>query len=299
MCSGSHRDIVLGDVDAKAKALLVDVREVLLSLLGVFVCDVEIHMVFATHLHFIVDGTCHNVAWSEREARVVLLHELLAVERAEHSSVATHSLGDEERRTVAWVIKGSRVELNELHILNCSLGAIYHGNAVACSHKRIGGGAIHGTHASGSHERDAREERIDGFSLGIENVGTIAGDIGSATGHHLAEVVLGANLHSKAILKHVDVGVLLHSLDETFLYFGPGVVLVVQNAELRVTALTVEVKLAILLLVEIHAPVDEGLNLPWGFTHHLLHRHGVAEPVAGYHSVVNVLVEVINKSVGH
>ena len=92
---------------------------------------------------------------------------------------------------------------------------------------------------------------------------------------------------------------LLHSLDETFLNFGSGVVLVVQNSELGVTALAVEVKLAILLLVEIHAPVDEGLNLPWGFTHHLLHSHRVAEPVAGYHSVVNVLVEVINKSVGH
>ena len=39
--SRSHGDVVFGDVDADGKALFVDIREVRLGLLGVFVGDID------------------------------------------------------------------------------------------------------------------------------------------------------------------------------------------------------------------------------------------------------------------
>lgn len=51
--------------------------------------------------------------------------------------------------------------------------------------------------------------------------------------------------------------------------------------------------------VEVHAPVDELLDLFGGITHHLLHGGAVADPVAGYHGVFDVLVEVVHGQIGH
>ena len=66
------------------------------GLLGVFVGHIEIHVVIAVELHLGVDGTGHDVTRSERQARVVFVHELLPLHVAEHGSVAAHRLGDEK-----------------------------------------------------------------------------------------------------------------------------------------------------------------------------------------------------------
>ena len=63
---------------------------------GVFVGDVEIYVVGAALFHLRVDGASHDVARSERQPRVVFMHEFLTFEVAEHSSVAAHGFGDEK-----------------------------------------------------------------------------------------------------------------------------------------------------------------------------------------------------------
>ena len=78
MRRGHHRDVVASDVDAYFQAVLVDVGEVMLGLFGVFMCDIEVNVVLAPLLHLAVDGACHHVARSQRQARVVFLHKLLA-----------------------------------------------------------------------------------------------------------------------------------------------------------------------------------------------------------------------------
>ena len=67
-------------------------------------------------------------------------------------------------------------------------------------------------------------------------------------------MVLGKDFHGKVVVKHVDVGVSLDGLDERHLDFMARVVGVVQDAELAVTALAVQVKVALLVLVEVDAP---------------------------------------------
>ena len=93
---GSHGDIVFCDVDSEAQALLVDIREVLFGLLGIFVSNIEIYEIVAAGFHLVVDSASHDITRSERQAFVVFLHKFLAIASAQHGAIAAHSLGNEE-----------------------------------------------------------------------------------------------------------------------------------------------------------------------------------------------------------
>lgn len=294
---GSDRDVVAGDVDAKAETVLINVGEMALGLLGVLVGDVEIDMIVAVELHLAVDGARHDVARSEREPRVILVHELLAAEVAEHGAISAHGLGDEERRAVAGMIEGRGMELDELHVLHCALGAVDHRDAVAGGDEGVGRGGVDGATAAGGHQCRLGQERVD-TSVGRQHVGAIAGDVGRAAGDNLAQMVLGDDLDGKVVFKDVDVGTGADSLDEALLYLISRVVGMVENAELRVTALAVEVKVAVLLLVKIHAPLDELPDLSRGLGDNLADGLGVAQIVAGNHRVLDMLVKVVDLEIG-
>ena len=294
-----HGYVVLGDVDAYAQAVLVDVGEVVLGLLGVFVGHVEIHVVVAALLHLAVDGAGHHIARCKRQARIILLHKFLAAQVAQHGAVSAHGLGDEECGTVAGMIEGCGVKLHELHVFHRALGAIDHGYAVASGDERIGGGAVHRAYAAGGHKGDARQEGVDLACGLVEHIGAIALNVAGAAGHYLAQMVLGDYLDGKVVFIHVDVGVILNRLHQRLLNFVAGVVGMVQNAELRVPALAVQVVGAVGLLVKLNAPLHQLLDLAWSLCHHLAHGSGVAEPVASHHGVVYVLVEVVDEHVGH
>ena len=133
----------------------------------------------------------------------------------------------------------------------------------------------------------------------IEHIGTVTLDAGGVSRNDDAQVVLGNDFDGEMVFEYRDVGVLLHRIDEAGLYLGTGVVFVMQDTELGVAALPMKVKLAVLLLVELHAPLDELLYLSGGFAHHLLHSLPVAYPVAGNHRVFNMLLEVVYRKIGH
>ena len=133
----------------------------------------------------------------------------------------------------------------------------------------------------------------------IQDVGAVALNVGRASCDDFAQVVLSEDFHGEVVLEDVDVGVVLNSLHERLLNFVSGVVGVVQDAELAVSALAMQVEVAVGVLVEVHAPLNELSDLPRSLGHHLFHGLGVAEPVAGHHGVVDVLVEVIHQQVGH
>ena len=150
-----HGDILLGDVDAQIQAVLVDVGEVVLGLLGILVGHVQEDVVLASLFHLTIDGAGYHIARCQRQARVILLHELLAAQIAQHAAVTTHGLGDEEGRTVAGMIQRGGVELHKFHVLHRTLGTIHHGDAVTSCHQRVGRGVINTTNATRSHQCDA------------------------------------------------------------------------------------------------------------------------------------------------
>ncbi len=73
----------------------------------------------------------------------------------------------------------------------------------------------------------------------------------------------------------------------------------VQDTELGVTSLAVQVKLAVILAVEVDTPVDELFDLLGRHRHHLLHGLGVADVVTGYHGVFDMLFEIVFQQIGY
>lgn len=64
------------------------------------------------------------------------------------------------------------------------------------------------------------------------------------------------------------------------------------------TAFAVQVELALLVAVEIDAPLNELLNLFRGILDNKFDRLGVAQPIAGHHGVVYMFFEIIYFEVG-
>ena len=190
------------------------------------------------------------------------------------------------------------MELDELHILDLPLGTIDHGYTVAGSYLRVGRRGIDGPRSSGSHQRDAAQVSIDLLRLRIENVCSVALDIGCPARHTDAQMVLRNDLHGKMILQHLDIGVVAYRFHQSALDLETGIIRMVKNAELRMSSLAVEIEGSVLFLVEINAPVDEFLNASGGIAYHLLHCRRVAQPVAGYHRVMDMFVEIIHQQVG-
>ena len=112
-------------------------------------------------------------------------------------------------------------------------------------------------------------------------------------------MVLRDYLHGEVVLLNVDVGARTHSRHQSALYLGARVVGVVQDAELGVSALAMQVELAVLLAVEVDAPLHELGNLLRRIAHHLLYGTTVADEVARYHRVFYMLVEIVDCKISH
>ena len=92
-------------------------------------------------------------------------------------------------------------------------------------------------------------------------------------------MVLGDDLYCEMILLDVDIRVVPHRLHQSTLDFRACVVSVVEDAEFRVSALTMQVEGAVFFLVEVHTPFHEFLDL------------------LGCHGVLDVLVEIVQLQV--
>ena len=201
--------------------------------------------------------------------------------------------------SLAWVIKGSRVELYKLHVLNCSLGTIYHSLTVACSDDRVGSGLIYSAATAGTHQRHLAQISVHFLCFGVQHVCTIAVDVWCAACHASSEVVLSDNLHGEVVLLDVDVRTIAHSLHQSALYFGTRIVGVVQNAEFRVSTLAVQVELAVFLAVEVDTPIHKFLYLFGRIAYYLFYGLAVADIVARNHSVLYVLVEIVDCEISY
>ena len=88
-------------------------------------------------------------------------------------------------------------------------------------------------------------------------------------------MVLGDNLNGEMVLLDINIGVVTHSLHQSALNLRTSVISMVEDAELRVTALPVQVELPVFLLVEVNTPFHQLLYLAGGIAYHLLHRLAV------------------------
>ena len=112
-------------------------------------------------------------------------------------------------------------------------------------------------------------------------------------------MVLRDDLNGKVVFLDINVGVVANGLHESALNLCPGIVGMVQDTELGMTALTVQVKLSVLFPVEVHTPVHEFLYLLRSVAYHLLHGLAVVDIVAGDDRVGNMLVEGVRLHIRH
>ena len=189
------------------------------------------------------------------------------------------------------------MELHELHVLYLALGTVHHCYTVASSDVRICRCSIYSTSAACSHESYFREVSVYLASLWVENVSTETLNVWGAASDTNAHVVLSDDFYSEMVLINVDVGIVSHSLHESALNLSTSVVGMVENAELGVSSFTVEVKGTIFLLVKIHAPLHQSLDACRTAFDHLFYGFWVTDPVACYHCVFDMLLEVIYKQI--
>lgn len=111
-------------------------------------------------------------------------------------------------------------------------------------------------------------------------------------------MVLGDDFYGEMVLEDVDVGVVAYTVHQALLYLETGIVGMVEDAELAVASLTVKVERTVVAAVEIDTVFYQEPYLLRRTRDHLPDRFGVAEPVAGYHGVLDVLVEIVHAQVG-
>ena len=92
---------------------------------------------------------------------------------------------------------------------------------------------------------------------------------------------------------------IFHCLDEAALYLEAGVIGMVEDTELGVSAFAMQVKLPVFFLIEIHTPLHEPAYAFGRAFYHLLHGAAVADIVARDERVFDVLLEIVYFEVGH
>ena len=284
-------DGLFGDVDANRKTLRVNIREMLFKCLCISVSSVEKNIIVAVDFHLVVDGACHDVAGCKTAALVVFLHKGVAVLSLQNRTKTAHSLRYQIRRTLARMIERCRVELHKLHIVDDALCTIDHRNAVAGGNHRIGRYLIDVADAAGGEVGYLCENLLNLAGIDIESIDAITFNIVVVAGAGLAKVVLSDEFHRKQVVNHSDVWMLGGTLHEGALHLKTGVVLMVKDAEVAVSALLMKVEGAVGTAVEVDSVVHKILDSRRSLLHNNLNDVFLRQEVARHHSVVDVLLE--------
>ena len=95
----------------------------------------------------------------------------------------------------------------------------------------------------------------------IQHISTITFNIRCMVSNYLSTMVLSQNFNGKVMFKNFDFGMRFYLTYKAFLNLKTGVILVMKNAMLRVSTLTMKVEKTVLILIKVHAPVEQLLNL--------------------------------------
>ena len=221
------------------------------------------------------------------------MHKLLTILESEHSSITSHRLGDEERWTLARVVERSRVELNELHIFGLSLGTVAHCYTVAGCNIWVCGCMVDISATSCCYNRKLRKYGQNLVGLGVEHIGSEAGQATGVAGYNLAEVVLREQIDGEVILQNRDVRMVAYLLDEGTLNLGTCQILIVEYAMLGVTSLAVKVETSILSAVEASTPANQILGRARCILHDQFNGLRVALACTADEGVLDMFLECV------
>src|SRR5660398_127155 len=127
MCCWNHGDHLLGVVNILGEAFLIYMGKMYLEFFSIKVGTIKINKIITPHLHLIVYCPGNNITGCKRTFRVISGHEFLASAVAQLASKSSQGFSYEERRPDVGIVKGGRMELDELHVFNDPVGPVHHG----------------------------------------------------------------------------------------------------------------------------------------------------------------------------
>ncbi len=197
------------------------------------------------------------------------------------------------------MVKSRGMELNKLHSLDSSLGTIDHRLPITSCYHGIGSGLVYGTTTTRTHHRHLTKVSVYLLRIGIQHIGTITIYIRRTASDTCPKMMLRDNLNGEMILLYLYVGIILYRFHHPSLNLGTRIVGMMQDTELRMATLSMQVKLTILLSVEVHAPIHHFLDLRGSVPHYLFHRLAVTDIVTGNHRILNMFLEIVHFQVGN
>ena len=108
------------------------------------------------------------------------------------------------------MVERGGVELDELHVFGDGLGAVAHGDAVACGDARIGRRRIDVAAAARSDDGEFGQHGFDLVALQVQHVSSEAGQARVWRVDEFAQVVLCQQVDGEMVFENRDVGVLAY-----------------------------------------------------------------------------------------
>ena len=160
--------------------------------------------------------------------------------QTQYAAKATHSLRNQEGGTLVRIIEGCGMELDILHILNRTLGSVYHRDTVTRCNVGIGSCVVDITHASCRQNSNLRQDCHYLLAFLVKDIGSVALNALSALIDLLTQVVLSEQIDSEMMFKDIDIAVTLHLTHQSALNLRTGQILMVEDTVFAVTTLAVE-----------------------------------------------------------
>ena len=129
--------------------------------------------------------------------------------------------------------------------------------------------------------------------FGVKDVCAVAFNVGCFACDLYAQVVLRDNLNGIMVFQNGNILVLPHGRHQSALYFEPGIVGMMQNAKVAVSAFAVQIVLSFSVLIKFHAPLHKRFDGVGRITHNVFHGGQVRNIVACDYRIVDVLFKIV------
>ena len=288
---GNH---VLSDIDTQLQTLGIYRGESIYQFVLSNSSRIQIQVVHTCNLHLVVYGAGHNIAGSQRQTLIVLVHKLIPLEILQYCTCAAHGLSDEKSGLFGGIVQRCGVELHEFQVAQHAPRPMHHCHPVAGGDNRCGGSGVDVTHATGCQQSNFRQIGVNLICAAVQRIDAVTYNVGRVLGNPLAQMVLRYNIDSKLMLFQFNIGVIAHRLQQSTLYLGTGIILMVQNAEFRMASLSVQVKTVTgNTPVEINTILYQLAYAVGGLADGHLHHLAVADTVARHQRVLDMFIKTV------
>ena len=278
------RNRLLGHIIALFHDLFVDHGETVLDKFRVFIGDVQIEVVRMGLPALQNDGTGNHITGRKLQSLVIAVHKAFFVAVQQICALTPDSLRDQEALSGVVVVESGGMELDQMQVPDLCAVLIGKRNAVAGCDLGVGGELVDPSDAAGrQHHKVAA----------VNGAGTALHHIHRETGLRFL------HSHHHSVFQNGHIGQRLYLFNQLVQDLCAGSILMMEDPVTAVSALQRPVQFAVRCPVEVHAEIQDCLNLMGGMGRQNMHRLRVVGKSAGNHGVVFVQFDGILRRLVH